>query len=260
MKNFLPVYGPVKSWRYGNSLGIDPIGMVSTCSFNCVYCQLGKIERSSLDRQNFVSTGEIVDLVKQKSTEKFDVITISGSGEPTLAINLGEIIRSVKQITKTPVIVLTNGSLLGLASVQSDLLLADEVSVKLDGITTDRVDRVNRPNFRWNWEQFADSFFHLRHLFRGRMTIQTMLLSRWNHNERQAYINGLNQIRPDRVYLNIPCRPKPKLRLLQGRENLTESKEANWFKPLEMDYLEAFAQEIRDQSGLAVSFVMVHEQ
>ncbi|MEK6624776.1 MAG: radical SAM protein, partial [Bdellovibrionota bacterium] len=33
------VYGPVKSWRFGQSLGIDPIFHVSTCSFNCIYCQ-----------------------------------------------------------------------------------------------------------------------------------------------------------------------------------------------------------------------------
>lgn len=254
MKNFLPVYGPVKSWRYGNSLGIDPIGMVSTCSFNCVYCQLGKIERSSLDRQNFVSTAEIVDLVKQKSTEKFDVITISGSGEPTLAINLGEIIRSVKQITKTPVIVLTNGSLLGLASVQSDLLLADEVSVKLDGITTDRVDRVNRPCFPWDWEEFMDNFLELRRVFRGRLTIQTMLLSWWDDQERQAYVEGLNQIKPDRVYLNVPRRPKPKARLLQGRENLTKLEQASRFKYLSLDELSTFAEEIKHRSGISVSF------
>ncbi|MGK7944070.1 MAG: radical SAM protein, partial [Microcystaceae cyanobacterium] len=41
-ENFLTVYGPVTSWRYGRSLGIDPIGSLSTCSFNCVYCQLGE--------------------------------------------------------------------------------------------------------------------------------------------------------------------------------------------------------------------------
>ena len=61
------VYGPVQSWRFGRwrsllehkSLGIDPIGAVSTCSFNCVYCQLGEIQVSSCDRRIFVPTAQI---------------------------------------------------------------------------------------------------------------------------------------------------------------------------------------------------------
>ncbi len=254
MKDFTPVYGPVKSWRYGNSLGIDPIGMVSTCSFNCVYCQLGKIERSSLQRQTFVKTAEIITLVKQKMTERPEVITLSGSGEPTLALNLGEIIRGVRQIVSIPIIVLTNGSLLGLDQVRSDLLLADEVSVKLDGIGTDRVDRVNRPCFPWHWDEFVDNFLELRRVFRGRLTIQTMLLSWWDDQERQAYVEGLNQIKPDRVYLNVPRRPKPKARLLQGRENLTKLEQASRFKYLSLDELSTFAEEIKHRSGISVSF------
>ncbi|MFS8120407.1 MAG: hypothetical protein ACMG55_18255, partial [Microcoleus sp.] len=50
------VYGPVQSWRFGRSLGIDPIGPDSSCSFNCVYCQLGEIEHQSCNRQIFVPT------------------------------------------------------------------------------------------------------------------------------------------------------------------------------------------------------------
>ncbi len=53
------VYGPVQSWRFGQSLGIDPIGPTSTCSFNCVYCQLGEIEQLSGDRRLFIPTAQI---------------------------------------------------------------------------------------------------------------------------------------------------------------------------------------------------------
>lgn len=36
------VYGPVPSWRLGRSLGIDALLPPKKCTFNCVYCQLGK--------------------------------------------------------------------------------------------------------------------------------------------------------------------------------------------------------------------------
>lgn len=259
MKEFPAVYGPVRSWRYGLSLGIDPIGIVSTCSFNCVYCQLGQIERSSLQRQTFVPTADILSLVQTKITSFLDVITLSGSGEPTLALNLGEIITAVKQITTIPLVVLTNGSLLGLEAVRSDLQLADEVSIKLDGISKDQINRVNRPAFAWDWEQLCGHISALRQSFRGKLTIQTMLLSAWHDQEREAYINGLNLIQPDRVYLNSPRRPKPKQRLVEGRENLTTIAAGTWFKPIDLDYLTAFAEEIKDRSGCPVSFVVVNE-
>lgn len=35
------VYGPVPSWRFGRSLGIDVIAPPTKCTFNCIYCQLG---------------------------------------------------------------------------------------------------------------------------------------------------------------------------------------------------------------------------
>jgi len=259
MKDFAPVYGPVRSWRYGLSLGIDPIGLVSTCSFNCVYCQLGQIERSFLQRQTFVPTADILSLVEKKIDPTLDVITISGSGEPTLASNLGEIITAIKRITDIPLVVLTNGSLLGLETLRSDLELADEVSIKLDGITKERIDRVNRPAFVWDWEQLLCHLSALRQSFRGKMTIQTMLLSIWSEQERRAYIDGLNDIQPDRVYLNTPRRPKPKQRLINGRENLTTIDGASWFKPIDFDYIATFAEEIKNRSGLPVSFVVGNE-
>lgn len=85
---FTSVYGPVSSWRYGRSLGVDPIGQVSICSFNCVYCQLGEIEKKTSDRAIYIPTEQIIQDLKTFAPWDVDVITLSGSGEPTLALNL----------------------------------------------------------------------------------------------------------------------------------------------------------------------------
>jgi len=260
MNNFSPVYGAVRSWRYGNSLGIDPIGMVSTCSFNCVYCQLGEIERPSLERQIFIPTQEILQLIEQRKNEAIDVITLSGSGEPTLALNLGEIIAGLKSITSFPVVVLTNGSLLGMESVRAELALADEVSVKLDGVTAHRVKQIDRPIFIWDLENLFVNLLNFRQEYHGRLTIQTMILSPWTTEEEHLYIDRLKALQPDHIYLNSPRRPKPKHRLIEGRENLTVVDRASWFKPISRDYLSKFVQAIRQQSNLTVSYVMEHEE
>ncbi len=42
----MQIYGPVPSWRLGNSLGVDlvevPDDYSKICSFDCLYCQLGQ--------------------------------------------------------------------------------------------------------------------------------------------------------------------------------------------------------------------------
>jgi wyosine [tRNA(Phe)-imidazoG37] synthetase (radical SAM superfamily) len=256
MSDFSPVYGPVRSWRYGKSLGIDPIGLVSTCSFNCVYCQLGAIERLSLERQVFVPTQEILPLMEQRKDEAVDVITLSGSGEPTLALNLGEIMAGVKRITTVPVVVLTNGTLLQVEVVRQDLALADEVSVKLDGVTLQRINQINRPVFAWNLQDFFNNLLNFRKVYDGKLTIQTMIVSPWTQEEEQLYMEQLRALQPKHIYLNNPRRPKPKSRLVEGRENLTAIANASWFKPISRDYLAGFAQRIHDYTGVPVSHVM----
>ena len=143
-QEFKSVYGPVKSWRYGRSLGIDPIGEISTCSFNCVYCQLGEIDIKTANRRIFIPTAKIIEDLQTFALDDVDVITISGSGEPTLALNLGKIIVAIKEITDKSVIVLTNGTLLSNPEVRQALSFADKVAVKLDAVSEDMLRRVDR--------------------------------------------------------------------------------------------------------------------
>ncbi|MFM7457875.1 MAG: radical SAM protein [bacterium] len=141
------VYGPVSSWRSGTSLGIDPIGAISTCSFNCSYCQLGQIQNVTRERKIYVKTELIIedlekafqgDQVEKVDFSKLDVITFAGSGEPTLALNLGEMIKAIKTWLKAknlkavPVSILTNATTLEDEEVRRDLKEADLISLKLD--------------------------------------------------------------------------------------------------------------------------------
>ena len=104
---FTSVYGPVSSWRFGRSLGIDPIGPSSTCSFNCVYCQLGEIQNHTALRQVLISTEQILEDLEKFAPWDVDVVTLSGSGEPTLALNLREILAAVKETTGRTTVVFT---------------------------------------------------------------------------------------------------------------------------------------------------------
>jgi wyosine [tRNA(Phe)-imidazoG37] synthetase (radical SAM superfamily) len=108
------VFGPVSSWRLGKSLGIDLISSEKKiCSFDCIYCQLGKQPNKTIQRNNFISIEDLkkeLSQVLQKITP--DVVTFSGLGEPTLAKNMDLAIEAIKKITYISLAVLTNSSLL----------------------------------------------------------------------------------------------------------------------------------------------------
>ncbi len=118
-KNYKYIYGPVSSWRLGSSLGVEPISEDKKyCSFDCIYCQLGRTAVLSDERRNFISTFDLVKEVNTLPAIEIDYITFSGTGEPTLAKNLGEMINAVKQIRKERIAILTNSSLLDKLDVQ----------------------------------------------------------------------------------------------------------------------------------------------
>jgi len=216
---FCAVYGPVTSWRFGQSLGIDPIGPVSTCSFNCVYCQLGEIQQKISDRRLFVPTAQIEQDLLGFAPWHVDIITLSGSGEPTLALNLGEILTRVKALTGRPTAVLTNGTLLPDAQVRSELAIADRVAVKLDAVTPDQLRRVDRAVPEITWEALWQGIWQFRQEYRGFLAVQTMLLSHWSGAEQDTYVQLLRDLQPDEVQLNVPTRPKPLTYQLDARGN-----------------------------------------
>ena len=129
------VYGPVKSWRLGMSLGIDPIFQTSTCSFNCFYCQLGQIQEVTDLIKEYVPTERLTSDYKNllATDPTIDVITFSGSGEPTLAQNIDEMIASIKSITPDiPQYILTNATELHRAEVRDRIKDLDTIIVKID--------------------------------------------------------------------------------------------------------------------------------
>jgi wyosine [tRNA(Phe)-imidazoG37] synthetase (radical SAM superfamily) len=259
---FTAVYGPVQSWRFGRSLGIDPIGSVSTCSFNCVYCQLGEIENKSLHRRIFVPTQQIHQELQNFAPWDVDIITLSGSGEPTLALNLGEILTTAKAVTHKPTAVLTNGSLLSDASVREALAIADQVAVKFDAVSMRQFHRVNRPLPALDLIPRWTRVLQFRQVYSGHLAIQTMLLKPWNDQQQERYIALMQALCPDEIQLNTPTRPKPLTHTLEARGNHPPDTQADGaqsnlgrsLKPVSVDVLQRFADRIQSTLRIPVRY------
>lgn len=202
------VYGPVASWRVGKSLGIDLLLTTSTCSFNCIYCQLGDIQLKTAERKIYVPTEQVENDFKNSQWQEADIVTFSGSGEPTLALNLAEIIHFIREYSHKPVMVLTNGTLLKDPAVRNDLREADQVAVKLDAATEEGLQRMNRPVPGVTLEGIIEGAIALKAEYPGKMSLQCMFMPT-NLAEVDALAAIINRIQPDEVQLNTPKRPYP---------------------------------------------------
>ncbi len=200
------IYGPVSSWRLGRSLGVDPISSSEkTCSFDCVYCQAGRTEAVSGERKVFVPTEALIQELRSLPDVAIDYITFAGNGEPTLAKNLGEMIRAIKRVRKEKIAVITNTSLINRKDVVEDLLLADLVEAKLDASSAESLKGVNRPMAEILWPDIVEGLKAFRKVYRGHLTLQIMFVA--SNKACAAAIAALAlQIGPDEIEINTPLR------------------------------------------------------
>jgi wyosine [tRNA(Phe)-imidazoG37] synthetase (radical SAM superfamily) len=212
------VYGPVHSWRVGQSLGIDLLLDTSICSFNCIYCQLGDIQLKTSERKVYVPTERLKQDLYTSDWAKADIVTFSGSGEPTLALNLAEAIRTVKDITQKPVMILTNATLLRDPAVRHDLQEADIVACKLDAATEAGLKQMNRPVAGITLETIVEGIRLLKAEHPGKVALQCMFMPT-NLQEVDALAALIERISPDEVQLNTPRRPYPLQWHLENRGN-----------------------------------------
>ena len=206
------VFGPVPSRRLGKSLGIDPISL-KTCNWNCVYCQLGRTVPLVNERREYVPREIILAEVRQALTAhapgEIDWVTFVGSGEPTLHIGLGRLIRQVKAMTDLPVAVITNGSQLYLPQVRQELSAADAVLPTLDASNAQLYRKINRPWPRLTFERLLDGLTAFRQVYHGQLWIEVMLVKGLNDTEDalRGIAAALQRIEPDQVHINLPIRP-----------------------------------------------------
>lgn len=206
------VFGPVPSRRLGRSLGVDPIPF-KTCNWNCVYCQLGRSAQLKTERERFFPADSIVDevvsTVERIGKTNVDWVTFVGSGEPTLHLDLGEMIREVKRRTDLPVAVITNGSLLYLEAVRRDLLEADAVLPTLDAGSERVYRRINRPARSLTFDRQIEGLRAFRREYRGQLWVEVMLVKGYNDDDQSLaeIAQVLEEVNPEEVHLNRPTRP-----------------------------------------------------
>ena len=204
------LFGPVPSRRLGLSLGVDIVPF-KVCSLDCIYCQLGRTSKKTIERRDYVPVEAVLAELRGKLAEGLpaDFITISGSGEPTLNSRLGELIDGIKKITDIPVAILTNGTLLYRQDVRADCARADVVMPSLDAGDGQTFQKINRPHKDISIEKLISGLRTFKNEFVGQIWLEVFFAEGLNTDAEQiAKIkDAIEHIQPDKVQLNTAVRP-----------------------------------------------------
>lgn len=206
-------FGPVPSRRLGRSLGINNIPPKS-CSYSCLYCQVGTTQGQKIKPQVFYAPQDIFREVSEhlekvnNANEHVDYLTFVPDGEPTLDINLGKTIKLLRPLN-IPIAVITNASLLWHEEVRAVIGKADWVSLKVDSTIEHIWKRINRPHEALHLDEVMNGVHQFVGDFQGKLVTETMLIKGINDNDEamSGVADFIHEIGVSSSYLAIPTRP-----------------------------------------------------
>lgn len=203
------VFGPVPSRRLGRSLGVDLLPS-KTCTLDCVYCQVARTTCHTLERASFLEPSAVLAEIDEvlASGRAIDAVTFSGTGEPTLSLDLGPVLRGLPTLGAFRRVVITNGTLLWRPDVRADLRDADLVIPTLDAVTEATFRAVHRPAPGLTLERHLEGLERFSAEFRGELWLEVMLVAGMNDSDADldALATRLGTIRTDRIQLNTVVR------------------------------------------------------
>lgn len=243
-------------WQNGRSLNIDPIGTLPTCSLNCCYCPFKPLKRPYFARRLFIPTDQLQRELLAFAPWSIDWITLSGCGEPTLALNLGEIIFTAQQLTGKPVSVLTNGTLLREPRVREELTIADQVVVKLDAVNESQFHEINQPILDIELNDIWVGLQQFQQIYPGHLTIQTTLRSEWSEDDQIAYIQMMRCVMPDEIQISTASLSRPSCCTLAVPTTLTTSHPSPQLNPPVPNEIQIFSDRIQSCLSIPVRYPM----
>lgn len=211
MTAYCHIFGPVPSRRLGGSLGLDLVPY-KTCSFDCIYCQLGRTTNRTLERKEYVPVEKVASELKEFLSGKppaIDYVTLSGSGEPTLNTGFGRLIDLVREHTSKPVAVLTNSSLMTDPKVREDLSKADVIVPTLSSPSQEVFEKIHRPCQGIKVEEIIKALGSFVREYDTKVHLGVFMVAGYNGDEKtlQGLSDAVAEISPDLVGINTVTRP-----------------------------------------------------
>lgn len=234
------VFGPIRSRRLGDSLGINLLpekGKI--CSFDCIYCECGWNKDGRNDTR-LPSTEKVRNDLETKLKQcqanqiNIDSITFSGDGEPTLNPEFPQIIDDTIRLRNqyypnSKITVLSNATRVHLSEVFNALRKVDNPTMKIDAPTNDLIEKINHPAPGYDINKVVEALKQ----FNGDFIMQTMFLkSKDFDSSSPEVLNGwmdiVRLLKPREVMVYTIDRPTPE----EGLQKFTVEEMRRLVQPL----------------------------
>lgn len=204
------LFGPVPSRRYGRSLGIDLVPM-KTCCYDCVFCQLGITPQTTCERSDYVPLNEVFQELEAWFSKggQADMLTLCGSGEPTLHAHFGDVLRWIRDQTSLPSLLMSNGALFADPVVRKDAAVANRVKISMHFWDEASFAAVVRPHASLHFRSVYEAWLRFRQEYEGALDVEFFALPGLNVEPEQLekIYRLIEPLCPDTVTVNSAARP-----------------------------------------------------
>jgi wyosine [tRNA(Phe)-imidazoG37] synthetase (radical SAM superfamily) len=216
------IFGPVKSRRLGESLGINLLPTATkVCNFDCIYCECGLTDSTKGDMPTRKEVAEKLEIFLTKAIHegrKIDALTFAGNGEPTLHVDFEGIVEDTYQLRNTYypraiIALLTNATTIASPKIQRAFSRIDQTMLKLDSVIPQTVELLNCPIGQFNLHKIIEILKSMK-----QPIIQTMFvkgsfkgkqLNNTVESEIQPWLATLKEIQPSLVMIYTIARDTP---------------------------------------------------
>lgn len=216
------LFGPVPSRRFGLSLGVDLVPR-KTCALNCVFCEVGPTTCLTIARKEYVPSLEVERELKEwrAGGGKADVVSVTGSGEPTLHSGFGDILAFIKKEIGIKSVLLTNSALFHQPDVRRSAALADIVKLTFSAWNEDSFGKITRPHPDVRFASLLKGLRLFRREYSGIIWLEVFVVPGMNSELEQieSIARLARSIHPDRIQLNTAVRPTAEIGISAAPES-----------------------------------------
>ncbi|MBR6879030.1 MAG: radical SAM protein [Bacteroidales bacterium] len=224
------VFGPIKSRRLGNSLGINLLPVNGKiCTFDCIYCECGW-NRDGRGDSRLPKAEEVHQALESKLIQMLeegtpvDSFTFSGDGESTIHPEFPRIIDDTlalrnRYFPQAKVSVLSNATQVHRREIFDALRKVDNPIMKIDAPTNELIQRINLPAPGYDIARVIEALKG----FNGDFILQTMFLKSPDFDSSspevlEGWMEIVRLLKPREIMAYTIARPTPAVGLMKFTE------------------------------------------
>jgi wyosine [tRNA(Phe)-imidazoG37] synthetase (radical SAM superfamily) len=196
------------------------------CSFDCVFCPLGRTVVKTDKRFIFKETKEFIEKLSTfLDSNHVEMVFLNPDGEAMANEELIGVIKLIKDKGKK-VRILTNGYILNRAENRETLDLCDEVIGELFVTSEEDFKKINRPLEGYTLEGYVNNMTEFKKWFKGKFILDITTIKSYSDSDEAItkLREMINKIKPDEVNLETPDKDRFKGAFTVDDERFSEIK------------------------------------